>query len=308
MNTVGFHEGELRVQRRAGVERDAARLEGMLKPADLRGGAAAFLAARDLAVITGRSTGGRLWTSLLSGSPGFLEGRENVLSVHAAPGPDDPLHGLPTGQDVGLLAIDFAIRRRVRVNGRLTAAGSDGLEIEADQAFGNCPSYIQRRDISRTSDRAAGEAEAGTVRERPGAFTAEQARVIAAADTFFLGTTHPTRGADTSHKGGSPGFVRIEDGGLWWPDYAGNNMFNSMGNIAVDPTVALLFVDFATGTAVRLSGTAELQWLAPGSPGDDGGTGRRVRFRTEEAVTTTLPVRDGGQVAYSPHNPALAPE
>jgi len=53
--------------------------------------------------------------------------------------------------------------------------------------------------------------------------------MIAASDTFFLGTTHPVRGSDASHRGGPAGFVRVDGDQLWWPDYPGNNLFNSFG-------------------------------------------------------------------------------
>lgn len=114
MNTIGFHEGELKIQRQAGVEHEAARLEGMLRPPQLTGGAAAFLAQRDLAVLTARDRAGRMWTSPLFGAPGFLEGRDTALQVHRAPTDGDPLQVLPLDQKVGLLTIDFAIRRRFR--------------------------------------------------------------------------------------------------------------------------------------------------------------------------------------------------
>lgn len=305
MRTTGFHEGERAVQHRAGLAHEAARLEGMLRPARLTGGAANFLAQRDLAVLTARSRTGRLWTSVLLGAPGFLNGDGTTLNVHAVPAAGDPLHGLAPGQDVGLLVIDFAIRRRVRVNGTLTGVSGSALKIEAEQAFGNCPSYIQQRDLHLGSQKAEGRTDAPSAGgSQPGEFVPDQARIVTGADTFFLGTTHPARGTDTSHKGGSPGFVRVEGSDLWWPDYAGNNMFNSMGNIAVEPTTSLLFIDFSTGTALQLSGTAELQWTTPGAPGDDGGTGRRVRFHPEQAVTTTLCLR-GGRADYSSDNPIL---
>ena len=63
---------------------------------------------------------------------------------------------------------------------------------------------------------------------------------------------------------------------MWWPDYPGNNMFNSMGNLAENPEAALLFVDFDGGTALHLTGRAETAWTGHSIPGDDGGTGRRV--------------------------------
>jgi hypothetical protein len=297
----GFHAGELDVQRRAGVESAAARLAGMLAPAHLDGGVAGFLAQREFAVLTGRDRDGALWTSPLLGPAGFLAGNGTTLDVHTTPAVTDPLADLPTDQPVGLLAVEFAIRRRIRVNGTLTDVEPHGLRIEADQAYGNCPSYIQQRLVEQVP--ATGPAGAVSIGD---ALDPAQRALVRRADTFFLGTVHPDRGADASHKGGRPGFVRIDGQDLWWPDYAGNNMFNSMGNIAVNPEAALLFVDFATGETLQLSGTAELQWLTPGTPGDDGGTGRRIRFHPERAVSASpLPIRATG-VHPSPHNPPVA--
>ncbi|WP_260860342.1 pyridoxamine 5'-phosphate oxidase family protein [Mycobacterium tilburgii] len=114
--------------------------------------------------------------------------------------------------------------------------------------------------------------------------TAEQT-TIATTDTLFLGITHPSRGSDASHRGGDSGFVRVESPTrLWWPDYPGNNMFNSLGNLMVDDEAALLFVDFATGATIQLSGTAQVQWTAPGAEGDDGAVERRVAFTVASVV------------------------
>ena len=130
------------------------------------------------------------------------------------------------------------------------------------------------------------------VSSRGTTLSAAQRALLVRTETFFLGTTHPERGVDTSHRGGPAGFVRVEDGGLWWPDYPGNNMFNSFGNLAVDDTSAVLVPDFATGTSLQLSGRAAVEWVPPGSAGDDGGTGRRVRFTVQQAVSAALPVHE----------------
>jgi predicted pyridoxine 5'-phosphate oxidase superfamily flavin-nucleotide-binding protein len=291
---VGFHDGELAVQRRAGVSAQAERLAGMLDAPDLGGGIGRFLAERTFAAITGRDGAGRLWISPVTGPPGFLEvAGSSTLRVRGGPGPGDPLHGIAAGQPVGLLAIEFARRRRVRVNGTLVGADQAGLTIEVDQAYGNCPQYIRPRILAPAADQP--ESPAGPTR-RAAELGAGDIELIRRADTALLGTTHPERGNDASHRGGPPGFVRVLDGRtLWLPDYPGNNMFNSLGNLAVDPSAALLFVDFADGATVRLSGTARLDW-ATAEGGDDeahddndddvdGGTGRRVRF-TVEAVAT----------------------
>jgi uncharacterized protein len=273
---TGFHEGELAVQDRAGVRAQAARLGGaMLATPDLNGGMSTFLAHREFAVLTARDADGRLWTSPLFSSPGFLEAHDRELRVHAVPRDGDPLHALVPNQPVGMLAIEFATRRRVRVNGTLVAVGDDGLLLSVDQAYGNCPKYIHPRHLERSggSERPV---------EHTSTLGAQHEALITKSDTFFLGTVHPTRGADASHRGGPPGFVHVDGDTLWWPDYPGNNMFNSFGNLAVDPTAALLFIDFDTGTTLHVSGKATVEWVTPSDI--DGGTGRRVRLTVESVV------------------------
>ncbi|MGN6252519.1 MAG: pyridoxamine 5'-phosphate oxidase family protein [Marmoricola sp.] len=302
---TGFHSGELAVQQRAAVAHDAARLSAMLAPADLSGGLTRFLAERTFLVITGRDGSGRLWTSPLIGPPGFLQVRSATrIAVLAAPPLGDPLHGLPTPQKVGLTAIEFSLRRRVRLNGALGRAEEDLLVVEVDQAFGNCPQYIQRRLLGPRPETGDGLAARPDVR-RGEVLLDEDVDLIRGADTFFLGTTAPGRGSDASHRGGAPGFVRVDDTGLWWPDYHGNNLFNSLGNLEVSSEAALLFVDFAAGRALHVSGRAEVEWGRPGRTGDDDRTGRIVRLHPEEAVAAPLPVRESEHQPY-PRNPRIS--
>jgi hypothetical protein len=197
--------------------------------------------------------------------------------------------------------MEFAARRRVRINGTLIHAGQGRLIIKAEQAYGNCPQYIQQRVLILEYLDQAG---AGDVRH-DSALASEDIELIRGADTFFLGTTHPERGSDASHRGGPPGFVRVDGGQLWWPDYPGNNMFNSFGNLAIDPETALLFLDFTTGRTLQLTGAAEIEWGEPGQPGDDGHTGRRVRFTLQRLVAGHLLA--ARQTAHSPYprNPGL---
>jgi predicted pyridoxine 5'-phosphate oxidase superfamily flavin-nucleotide-binding protein len=310
---VGFHAGELSVQQRAGTREEAARLSPMLDPAELRGGIVAFLADRTFAVITARDADGRLWSSPLTGPAGFLEAvSPTTLAIHARLLDGDPLRGLPAGQQAGLVVVEFATRRRVRVNGTLSAVGRDVLAIEVEQAYGNCPQYIHQRVLAPDDSGLAdpGDARRDTAlspgdARRDTALSPDDTALIRASDTFFLGTTNPERGSDTSHRGGSPGFVRVDGSRLWWPDYPGNNLFNSFGNLAVDPEAALLFFDFDTGQTLQLSGTAEVDWDAAGRPGDDGQTGRRAVFTLERLVSGHL--LRSRQVADSPYprNPAL---
>ncbi len=299
---VGFHAGELAVQHQAGVEQDAARLSRMLEPAALTGGIAGFLSDRTFLVISGRDAAGRLWTSPLVDKPGFLEvPSETTVAVHAVIPAGDPLHGLPAGQKVGMTTVEFATRRRVRINGTLAVSGGDLLLIEVEQAYGNCPKYIQQRLLAPEDRDRTGRDH---VREGS-TLEPEDLELIRAADTFFLGTANPERGADASHRGGPPGVVRADRYGLWWPDYPGNNLFNSFGNLAVNPETALLFFDFSTGRTLHLSGTTQIDWGEPGRPGDDGHTGRIARFTLQRLVAGhLLPARETAHTPY-PRNPAL---
>jgi predicted pyridoxine 5'-phosphate oxidase superfamily flavin-nucleotide-binding protein len=300
---VGFHSGELSVQQHAGVRAEAARLAPMLGRGELRSGVAAFLSGAPFAALAARDRAGRLWASPLFGPPGFLHAESSdTLRIGTALPDADPLHALADGQPAGLIVIDFATRRRVRINGTLTSTGTDGLALEVDQAYGNCPKYIQHRHLAL--------AEPNTAATRIPLFRGDllrpnDIRSIEAADTFFLGTTHPEAGVDASHRGGPAGFVRVTGTRLWWPDYPGNNMFNSFGNLSVDPSAALLFVDFAAGNVLQLSGTAAVRWDQPATR-DEGHTGRVVEFTPAQVIATMVPgLAETDHTAY-PHNPALA--
>lgn len=280
----GFHEGELAVQRAAGVEAAAARLEGMLEGRDLGGGAAAFLAQQRVLALASTDADGVLWASVVISTPGFLQGSGTRLVVRARPVAGDPLADLVVGQALGAVVLDPERRRRLRVNGRVQSTTDGGFVVDVDQAYGNCPQHIT---VRRLTDDPGAPVPAGDGAPGPTAglpsYVAERLRL---ADTFFLGTRHPVRGADASHRGGPPGFVRVEGDELWWPDLAGNNMFNSLGNLAVDPVAAVAVVDAETREVHHLTGTARL--VAASGP-DDAGTGRAVRLHVERSVTVAHP-------------------
>jgi uncharacterized protein len=300
---VGFHSGELAVQQRAGVAAQAARLARMVSRGELRSGLAAFLSGTTFAALTARDRTGRLWTSPLLGPPGLLRAASSTtLRIDTTLPTADPLHGLHDGQPVGVIAIDFTTRRRVRINGILASAGAGGLAVDVEQAYGNCPQYIQQRRLHL--EPLHGDADRSQV-FRGEMVRPEDIRLVQAADTFFLGTTHPESGNDASHRGGPPGFVRVAANHLWWPDYSGNNMFNSFGNLCVDPTAALLFVDFRRGTTLQLSGTAIVRWDDPTAVGDDTHTGRRVEFAPQQVIAATVPTLGETDHTPYPRNPPL---
>lgn len=284
----GFHEGERAVQRLLGVRHDAVRLEGMLGPGTIGAGTAGFLAERTFVAIAGRDPRGLLWTSPIVGPPGFVEVRTpTLIDVHAVPADGDPLHGLRAGTALGLIAMDYTRRRRFRVNGTLIEAAPDRLRIGIEEAFGNCPQHIPRLTV--LPDLRPHDAVADVRSGRVGTdLPPIDRRIVERSVSFYLGTAHAVRGADVSHRGGPAGFVRVDASGLSWPDFPGNNLFNSLGNLHVDPEAALLFPDFATGTALLLRGTARL-CLDPADPG-----ARRIAFTSEHRARRRLGARLGG--------------
>jgi predicted pyridoxine 5'-phosphate oxidase superfamily flavin-nucleotide-binding protein len=300
--TISFHEGELGVQERAGVRAMAERV-GQSVHGAVSSAARHFLATQRFAVVGGFDEGGGVWASPLTGRRGFVSAPgESLVRVEAMPSAGDPLHGaLRAGAPVGLIIIDLARRVRMRVNGVVLRETNSLFEVEAQEVYTNCPKYIQ----ARVPEAAGGPDVQEPAVERSPCLSSEQREFIARADTFFIATTHPERGADASHRGGLPGFVRVEgDRRLVWPDYSGNAMFNTLGNLAVDPKAGLLFIDFEKGSTLQVSGRAEIIW-DEGRAAEFAGAERVVEFDVEEVVETrgALPLRWRLE-EYSPFNPA----
>lgn len=254
-----YHEGELAAQSRAGVTEEARRSGQIIVP-EIPAKAAEFLREQPMVIAASIAVDGQIWASLLTGSPGFLQPRDaTTLEILTAPHPGDAvMDTFRRGGPLGLLAIDPERRWRMRLNGVATPLPSGGITIQSDQVYANCPKYIQLRQPEATSVPLPG---AATVMHGS-SLSIEQQRLVADADTFFIASFH-AGGADASHRGGQPGFVRVRDGGrLVFPDYAGNSMFNTLGNLTADPRIGLLFVDFACGDVVQMTGTARIIWEA----------------------------------------------
>ena len=266
-----FHAGEREVQERLGVrdkvEAYASRAVRDHLPEQHR----AFYGELPFVMIGSVDEQGRPWASLVAGRPGFIASTDpRRLDIAARPLAGDPLATtLRPGADVGLLGIQLATRRRNRLNGRIAATGGQGFAVAIDQTFGNCPRYIQDRTVEiLPAIDAPGPARAIERSDRLGS----RARaIIAGADTLFVATAYageplgrvrnPTLGVDVSHRGGKPGFVRVLDERTFAvPDFSGNNHFNTVGNIARNPKAGFLFLDFATGDLVYLTGAAEIVW------------------------------------------------
>ncbi|MFI9149683.1 pyridoxamine 5'-phosphate oxidase family protein [Streptomyces sp. NPDC053367] len=291
-----YHAGSRALQERLGVRALADHVGRSIGPG-IKPVAAAFLELQPLLVAGAADPAtGAVWASPLTGPPGFVRATgPHGVSVAGGPAEADPLaKALATaGTPVGTIALDPRTRRRMRLNG-VVRPSSRGLAIEADRVFSNCPKYLQKRESYEVlPDRTPGRARSGTE------LTPAQQDFVAKADTFFLATVHGG-GADASHRGGNPGFVEVASPReLAWPDYPGNSMFLTLGNLTADPRAGLLFLDWTDGTALQLTGEARTDIA------DDGE--RTVRFTLGEVIETpaAVPLRWSAP-EYSPANPPKA--
>ncbi len=302
MGTTGrspWHAGERAVQARLGVrdrmEEVGRRVIRDRMPDQHR----AFFAELPLLFAGAVDGEGRPWAGVLAGRPGFITAPDpQTLTVAARPGFGDPLAGLLNeGAPVGLLGIMLHNRRRNRANGWIVASSAEGFAVTVEQSFGNCPKYIQARtaELTPAIDRIA---EPRPVRSAE-ALDPADAALIAGADTLFIASHFaaepgaPGRGVDLSHRGGRPGFVRVEDGRtLVFPDYAGNFFYNTIGNLLAEPRCGMLFPDFERGDTLHLTGRAEILWDAPEAAAM-AGVERLVRVRIDRLVRVAgaLPFR-----------------
>jgi len=268
-----FHAGEAAVQSRAGV-REKMEPAGQRMIRDAMPAQHRELFGKLPTILVGSLDAQRRpWASMLAGPPGFITTPdERTLRIAARPHTADPLaFQLALGAPLGLLGLEPQTRRRNRVNGTLIELDAGGFSVGVDQSFGNCPQYIQAREPQSVASNAIDRMRPG---ERLGSRLSDGARtLIGNADTLFIASASPNArgrggadGVDVSHRGGKPGFVHIgndrESGRtlLTIPDFRGNNMFNTLGNIAAHPHAGLLFVDYDNGDLLQLTGSAQLVW------------------------------------------------
>lgn len=291
-----YHAGELAVQRRMGQAEIAARVGRMIRT-EIPAAAAAFLSEQPMIVLAATDDAGRVWASLVTGPAGFVHAEDDqTITVDALPVPGDPLHDVlrRPGRQVGMIAIEPQTRRRMRVNGSVQPTAA-GLSIHPDQVYSNCPKYISRRHIDEVADVAS-----PAVVRRADVLDERLQQIVARADTFFIGSADPEGNADASHRGGNPGFLQVlSPNRLRWPDYRGNSMFMTLGNISANPRCGLLIPDWETGTTLQLTGTAEIVW-----DGGVAGSQCSVEFTVDEVIelTDVSPLR-WGQAELSPANP-----
>lgn len=264
--TAPFHAGEARLQARLGL---AERMDSIGRTVirdhmpDQHRELFSQLPTLLLGVIDGQ---GQPWATMLAGAPGFVSSPDaRHLTIDALPADTDPAAGwLAPQSPVGVLGLQPHTRRRNRMNGRVGARTATGFTVTVQQSFGNCPKYIQAREpLPRPIAPPRPAEPLGP--QLDGAARA----LVARADTLFIASASGphigaarAEGVDVSHRGGLPGFVHLADEAgatqLTIPDYPGNAMFNTLGNLLQWPHAGLLFVDPDSGDMLQLAVQATL--------------------------------------------------
>lgn len=265
-----FHAGELAVQARVGVTDEAARMRARAIRSYMPDQHRAFYNQLPFMVTGATDASGQPWASAAFGPPGFVSSPDpETLILKTVPVLADQLGmQLGAGNKLGLLGIELQTRRRNRVNVTVSGEREQGLTLTVDQSYGNCPQYIQVRELSWRANAAD---SSGIVPAVETTVTNKAPRaLINRSDMFFIASRSvdmsddKRSGLDASHRGGKPGFVRVaKDGRISFPDFSGNLFFNTIGNIQSDPRVGLFFPDFESGDAVFVAGKAHAEWDGP---------------------------------------------
>lgn len=274
-----WHTGERQVQQRLGIHAQMEPIGHMYIRTSMPDQHREFWKQLVTFYISSQDSQSRVWGSILVGKPGFVSSQDDT---HLLISPFKLMHGdggrYEVGTYVGCLGIELHTRRRNRVNGHIVEKSDDSILIKVDQSFGNCPKYIQGRQLELDESSLAeygnnGEVLSGEVLGN------EQINIIKKLDTLFIGSGHVhnpdsssvsplSSGLDMSHRGGHPGFVEVVDEQhLVFPDYRGNNFYNTFGNLIQNPRAGLLFPNFATGDVIQVTGEAEVDFDDKKLPG-----------------------------------------
>jgi hypothetical protein len=241
-----YHDGQRAVQDEAKTRIVADRL------ADWVGPVGEFSAGADMFLLATEDGEGALRFTVLSGPPPFVE----IVgpSTLRLPVPPSAVLIDPEPAPSGGLAINLSTWRRARMNGMLAPEGRETCTLETAETFTLCRKYM-------APSIGIGDAlQIGPVAREPLALDDPWlAVVLATAEAAFLASISPSGGPDVAHRGGPPGFITLDadERRLTWPEYIGDGVFKSAGNVRATGAVTLLVLDIASGDGVELTGRGD---------------------------------------------------
>lgn len=250
-----FHAGEAQIQAESGIDTAAYDLgvDQSFQP-ELNNSEVKFVGKRTFSVAASIDGQSRPWASPLIGAAGELFVVEDLTTVRVAPRriEGDPLFDNLSARDsMGVLYFNPAIRRRAKSLGKGTVESDGSITYRMHRMFGLCPKYIFKRDheIADSDTRSGGAPTISAhVNDR------DQTQ-LEATDTVFLASRSQAHGTDPTHRGGPPGFITVVDRDtIEMPEFIGNGMFQTLGNLVLDDRIGFMTLDFATGRLLQLTG------------------------------------------------------
>ncbi len=312
-----FHEGEKQLQTEDGIDVETFEsvmtepFSPQLNPVEIR-----FVNGRTFAVAGSVDPLGRPWSTPLFGPAEKLLTVENPTTVRVRPGlaTGHPLlTDIADNGELGILYFDPALRRRAKSLGSAVVEADNSILYRMSRNFGVCNRYIFKRlheppshespshespDISLVIPDHGGNSEYST---RPELGEGDN-RLLTRADTTFLASRHSERGVETTHRGGPAGFISIDDATtISLPDYPGNGMFNTLGNLLLDDRVGLTAIDFGNGRVVQITGRGQIVQ----SPEQDPMSTRTLRLRIAAVCSYTADIGGWVDVEAFPVKPGM---
>lgn len=282
-----YHQGEIELQKRFGGTVMAGRAGRVIKD-KIISGAIPFIENQPFVILSSKDTNENIWTTILFGESGWIDAKDEgqirfFLDKLNSTDSDTFFENIKHNNQVGMIVIELGTRRRYRINGRVQRNNLH-LDFKIEEAYPNCPKYIQRRIPSFfKKEKQLPSSVSGSI------LNEEQKAWIAQSDTFFVGSQSNAGLLDASHRGGEPGFIEVlENGDLKIPDYVGNSMYNTLGNLLETPKAGLLFIDFEKGNILQLTGSTAFLFdqFSEKDKVNTTDTGRYWLFKTESWIQT----------------------
>ncbi|KAK4241503.1 hypothetical protein C8A03DRAFT_30365 [Achaetomium macrosporum] len=278
---------------------------------------------------------GRPWTSIWGGERGFArpvaqdilamqslvnKAYDPVAQAFLGKAADGEVVQPEGGTTMSALSIDLDTRDRVKLAGKMVVGSvvtrQDGgaiaeaqLAMLVQESLGNCPKYLNKKTIQ--AHIPSPQLISSALPLPP-----EALALIEKADMFFLSSSNGQT-MDTNHRGGPAGFVRVisnspsEEGGnsegvvLVYPEYSGNRLYQTLGNLHTNPRIGIAIPDFETSDILYLTGETQLL-VGPSAAAIMPHTNLAVKITVHSArfVKDGLPFR-GTPGEPSPYNPPI---
>jgi ferredoxin-NADP reductase len=329
LSGMPWHEGEEMIHKLTKVEKQENPNSPYLTPA------AAYMLQRSPLLALGTvDKSGRPWATLWGGEAPLAQpvahsiiGIRTIVDSKTDPvvdllygGRDDGevIKEQGAGRMISGLTIDLERRKRVKLYGRMVARAlgrigpdNDGasaisvgevqLVVKIEQSLNNCPKYLNCKRIYPVLPEPALTSDSTHL-------PPEAVDLIAKADTFFISSCDHDKDMDMNIRGGPPGFVRVQSNDdsstvLVWPEYSGNNLYQTLGNLQTSPKAGLVFPDFETGNVLYVTGDTEtLLGKEAGAVLPRSSLAVRLTLTGARFVQKGLPFR-GETLERSPYNP-----